>query len=126
MRKIFLTLLFIFMATAAKAATVCNGSDCLDYEKTLIAIRNTPGIEEGEKPGFFVFVDRTGSTIHLFSKPDTGLYPTYIKRKVKNNGKSVHIETLGYTGVSRQVFDPWFKQYQQLDDNLKKQVQSQK
>ncbi len=122
MGKLLAALLLSLICSPTFATEVCDNTGCFNLEKRLAEVRAIPGIEESQKDKFIVLSDKKTMNLYIFTTEGAQVYPSYIERKITKRDGAFYIETIGYTGARKELFEPWFAQYKELDKKVLQQV----
>lgn len=73
--------------------------------------------------GLVVFSDPETRTFYIFTTKANPAHPAWITRQLVEEGGQVHVRQIGYFAGKQEQFDKLFREYQQRNDELVKEVE---
>ncbi|WP_192312345.1 molecular chaperone DnaJ [Pseudoxanthomonas sp. PXM02] len=127
MRRLALVaMLGLGISAAAFAQDIAESPDSdIGYaspEAALEALRNKPGVTLKEQNDWVVLNDRETLTLWSITTAQHPAHPTAVKRAVLEKDGGVYLDMQVKCGASKAVCDEVVRQFQQLNDGIRKSM----
>jgi hypothetical protein len=127
MRFTFALLVFFAVSGMASAQSLPEQPVDIGYSTpgaALAALRSKPGVVITERPGWTVLEDKSENALWTIAEPGNPAYPAAVKRYISSEGGNTQIRMKVLCGASKEACDNMVRQFEQLNSNVVKEVQS--